>query len=302
MDIVVVGCGAVGLMLSAVFASQGHIPTVACLSESSLQLLRHGRVVVHSNGTTQEVRVEAKRLAPPALRDADAIVLAVPLNILEQVAANVAQVSKAKSVVLVQPSPYALDVAESLGLGGRVSYAMLYTCAVREGHRVHSVREGSLLAVSGPASSLFEAAPPALFERVKLLPESKLLGELWAYSSSHALVGSVAAILGVPASRIGPSQSATLLLESLVSEAELVASQLGVDSDIRGAVARMLSMRGCVPKLARDLEAGRQTEAEYMLGYIIRKGVEKGVYTPRLETVYLAIRALTETMRKVASG
>ncbi|MCE4629482.1 MAG: hypothetical protein F7C82_04310, partial [Desulfurococcales archaeon] len=51
--------------------------------------------------------------------------------------------------------------------------------------------------------------------------------------------------------------------------------------------------------MLQDVEAGRRTEVEEIIGYVIKRGEELGVSTPILKYLYMLIKALEETGGRV---
>jgi len=87
------------------------------------------------------------------------------------------------------------------------------------------------------------------------------------------------------------------LLERLMCEAAAVARARGVDlpGDV---VQQSMAMAGAFPADTRssmqlDVEAGRRTELDTMLGFVVREGVRLGVPTPAHSNVYEALRQVT---------
>jgi 2-dehydropantoate 2-reductase len=83
------------------------------------------------------------------------------------------------------------------------------------------------------------------------------------------------------------------LMTSLMGEVEALARASGVhvDSDAVGQALAIIdgAAPAMKPSMQRDVEAGRPSELESMVGVVTRKGRELGVPTPTAEMVYAAL-------------
>jgi 2-dehydropantoate 2-reductase len=120
-----------------------------------------------------------------------------------------------------------------------------------------------------------------------------ILGVMWTkflFISSISGVGSLTR-LEIGAYRSVPETRA--LLVSLMREVEAVARADGVTlapDVVAGALDRLDRATPTIkPSMQRDVEAGRRSELDSMIGVIWRKGQELGVPTPAAEMVYAAL-------------
>jgi 2-dehydropantoate 2-reductase len=86
------------------------------------------------------------------------------------------------------------------------------------------------------------------------------------------------------------------LLVSLMSEVEAVGRAEGIELDSDAVDQALAILDRAVPSvkasMQRDVEAGRQSELESMIGVLGRKGRELGVLTPAADAVYAALLPL----------
>ncbi len=59
----------------------------------------------------------------------------------------------------------------------------------------------------------------------------------------------------------------------------------------------MLRVRGCIPKLLRDIEERKETEIDYINGYLLKESLRYRVNTPFNESIYLLVKSIEHSMR-----
>ena len=82
-------------------------------------------------------------------------------------------------------------------------------------------------------------------------------------------------------------------LSTLLSEIKTIANAKGITLEERN-VQNVLERVSSVPfdsktSMQLDVEAGKQTEAEALTGYIVREGQRLGIETPVMERIYQKI-------------
>jgi len=300
--IVIVGCGSVGLFLAANIASAGYRPKLLCLSADSVTPLLQREVCVHHGGGEARAKVSVAYVSA-ARGEYDYVIVASRLNNIEEALSSVKTLlSPEGGVILVQPSPYVLELSESLGI--KVAGVIgLYTC----------IRKIGVGEIEWPGTGVLRiaVADPSVntIRRIVRVPglrtEDKdgLVKELlWDYSIVAAALQPVSAVLGLPYSRLWRLRYARELATLVAEEAERIAEKAGVKLWRRAseALEEAASVRGCMPRMLQDVNERRETEADYILGYLLRQAVRYDVYTPYTDSVYLMVKAVEEGMRNVA--
>ena len=89
-------------------------------------------------------------------------------------------------------------------------------------------------------------------------------------------------------------REARLILTDAINEVVVVAQAKGVTLD-RDVVSNTLkfideSAAGIKPSMQRDIEAGRMSELESMIGIVVRLGAKLGVPTPIMSTTYAVLK------------
>ncbi|BES82603.1 ketopantoate reductase family protein [Pyrodictium abyssi] len=300
--IAIVGCGPVGLFLAASIASAGYRPKLLCLSADSATLLLQREIRVHHGGGEARARVSVAHVSA-ARGEYDYVVVASRLNNIEEAFSSVkALLSPEGGVILVQPSPYVLELSESLGV--KVAGVIgLYTC----------IRKIGVGEIEWPGTGVLRiaVADPSVdtVRRIVRVPglrtEDKggLVKELlWDYSIVAAALQPISAVLGLPYSRLWRLRYARELATLVAGEAERIAEKAGVKLWRRAneALEEAASVRGCMPRMLQDVNERRETEADYILGYFLKQAIRYDVYTPYMDSVYLMVKAVEEGMRNVA--
>lgn len=116
---------------------------------------------------------------------------------------------------------------------------------------------------------------------------------LWTKLVFIAAASSLGSLTRLPMGDYRSIPEARSLLTSLMQEVERVARAQGIDLD-EGVVPNWLQFVDDAapqikPSMQLDVEAGRRTELESMIGVVGRKGRELGVATPAADFVYAAL-------------
>ncbi len=290
----IIGCGAAGLVLASALATRGFIVTLFCLrDEDVVAIMRNDGIVrVYGRGEAS-VKVSAAHVS--FLRKGyDIVVYAIRLNSLRELVNIVYKKLPNSAHVFIQPSIDVLDIIEQLN--GDLGFVALYTCIRRVGSGAAEwLGEG--FAETWGSSELVDYIAEGLralgFDVTRRDSAEQLVWDYWAANLSSQ---PVAAILGVPLSRIKRISYAKSLVKQLWKEVELVAREYGVRLR-EELLEKMLSLRGCMPRMLQDVEQRIVTEVDYINGALLRRALGKGVYVPYNDSVYLLIKALEEEMR-----
>jgi 2-dehydropantoate 2-reductase len=301
-QIAIVGCGSTGLLLSALLAAAGVRVSAYCFDDSRVvQLLSHGVRVVGRGELFAKVSAAHVSVAKPQY---DAVIVASELNGISEALRVSGRLLRDEGlgIVLLQPSLLALQEAErgKLRVAG---YLALRTCVWPSLQMaVEWTGEGEVAcAGSGDVCRLLAEACRAvgLSYRYAGSDDDSLRGLAWDMMAAVGSTQPVSAVLGVGFAAVRRSSYAVQLVESLAKEFELVASQHGVrlPRPPVEAARQMLSLRGCRPKMLRDLEERRVSEIDYINGYLLQLAASAGMYTPYNMAIYLTVKALEDVMR-----
>ncbi len=327
MNITVIGAGAIGGHIAAKLAAAGESVKVVARGEH-LKAIRERGLKLIENGQEAVARVEATdRIAEAG--GADLIVLGVKAHQLAPIAAEVASIATPSTTLMTTqngiPWWYFFKhggahegvTLESVDPGGVIARhlpidavvaAISYQAAeiespgvIRhiEGHRLPVAEiDGQKTARIAALSELFTKAgfkSPALSD-VRAEIWTKLWGNLTfnpVSALSHATLEDIC--------RFGPTRA---LAAAMMGEAQTIGEAVGVRFrlSIEKRIAGAESIGAHKTSMLQDIEHGRATEIDALLGSVIELGRLVNVPTPHLDAVYAVTKLLGEMVARSGSG
>jgi len=321
MNIAVIGAGAIGGHISAKLAAVGESVSVVARGEH-LKAIRARGLRLKEGGEEIVARVEATdRIAD--LRRPDLVVLGVKAHQLAPIAADVASILGRETIVLTTQN--GIPWWYFFKHGGRY-----------EGHRLESVDPDGIIArhlpidavIAGISYQAAEIESPGVIRhveghrlplaeidgsktaRVAALAElfsragfkSPVLGdvrtEIWTKLWGNLTFNPLSALTRATLEDICRFPPTRALAAAMMREAQSVGEAFGIrfrlaiDKRIAGAE----SIGPHKTSMLQDIEHGRRTEIEALLGSVIELARLAGVETPHLDAVYAATRLLGETV------
>ncbi len=290
----IIGCGAAGLVLASALAIRGFVATLFCLrDEDVVAIMRNDGVIRVYGPGESSVKVSAAHVS--FLRKGyDIVVYATRLNSLRELVDAVHKKLPNSTHVFIQPSIDVLDIINQLN--GDRGFIALYTCIRRMGNGAAEWPGEGFVEAWGSSETVDYLAEGLRALGISVSRQDSVEQLAWDYWAANLSSQPVAAILGVPLSRIKRISYARSLVEQLWKEAELVAKEYGIKLR-EGFLEKLLSIRGCVPRMLQDVEQRTVTEIDYINGALLRRALGKGLYAPYNDSVYLLVKALEEEMR-----
>ena len=322
----IVGAGSVGCLVGARLARAGVEVTLVARGEHLRALQTKGLTLVESDGSSTVHRLRAVATSAEA-GEHDLVVLSTKAHQVAAVAEGVGKLlHRGTAIVTMQngipwwyflgrPGPYHGRTVESVDPGGyigsripeeRVLGCVVYpACELPEPGVVRHV-EGDRFPVGELDGSLSERA-----QRISLLFESAGLrspilsdvrSEIWLKLWGNLSFNPVSALTRATLGDICTQPRSRALVAGMMTEAQAVAEALGVsfrvtiDRRIEGA-ARVGNHR---TSMLQDVEAGRPTELDALLGSVIELARLVEVPVPSLEAVYACAWMLERTVCKAA--
>lgn len=297
----IVGCGPVGRLMAAVAAAAGLRVELVCMRLKSLHKLPGGKIRLAHQGGAAVARVHRLSLLESKI-DSPLVIAALHSSLIDKVSKSLG--SRVEAVLYTQPSP---AVERIVGSVKRAGIMALYGC-VWENRESNNAVEYALKRIAfalpprsgaGRAYGVLESIADALrlFNIDTAIHGSEARTSLlWDHIAAHAATQPVAATLGAPFSRIAGSRHGVALVDSLAREVLLLMDEKKV-SMIRSpvdAAREVLGVKGCRPKMMVDLEEGRETEVDYINGYIVKEAIRHGIYAPYNDAVYLQVKTLED--------
>jgi 2-dehydropantoate 2-reductase len=325
MKICVFGAGAIGGLVAAKLAALGEEvsvvargPHLEAIRARGLRLVEEGRetvVTVRATARTEEV-------GPQEL-----VVLGMKAHQLPPVVAEVGALVGRDTVILTTQNgipwwyferhggPHAGRRLESVDPGGivartldvgRVIGSVVYPAAELAEPGVVRHVEGNRLSVGELDGADTERVRDlaALLRRAgfKARVASDLRAELWVKLWGNLSLNPVSALTHATLAEICGTPPSRELVAAMMREAQAVAERLGIrfGISIEKRIAGAEGVGAHRTSMLQDVEAGRPTELEALLGAVVELGRMVGLPTPHLDAVYALGSLLERTMR--ASG
>lgn len=301
MRIAMVGSGGLGGYYGGLLALAGHEVTFLARGAHLAALQAKGLQVKSVNGDFNVAAVRATS-DPAEAGPADLVLVCVKTPALDA-AAKAARMMLAPDGVVVG-FQNGIDAAERIGAEvgmDRVIGAVTWIAANIEApgviRQVSAFRRIVLGELDGQDTPRLQRTVEALRRTgITIEPTGTIHKVMWTkfvFIAGFSGVGSVTRL------EVGDYRSVVetrALMTSLMREVETLARASGADLD-RDVVDQALAIiDGAAPSMKtsmqRDVEAGRPSELESMIGVITRKGRELGVATPTADLVYAALLPL----------
>lgn len=312
MYIQIVGAGSLGLLFAGKLAAMGGVrcAIVARSREQRDAIERMGITV--QGGAPAELAAYTPEDAAAQADKPDWLLLAVKQGDID--AAFAASVGG-----MIGPFTRVLCLQNGFGhlerLSGSVPPARLYAATTTEGARRVSATE---VRHTGSGATLFGRAAPdapaaAEAEQAEAEAAEKMLVAallsagfdaavsnpihviLWNKLLVSAVINPLTAILGVTNGQLPQLPQAEELMRTLHAEASAVMRACGYEP-APDAWERLLDVSrrtaGNRSSMLRDMEEGRATEIDWIVGSLLRDAEERGVAVPALRTIYRLVKAL----------
>jgi len=301
MRIAIVGSGGLGGYYGGLLARTGHEVTfiargahLAALREKGLQVIS-----VHGDFHVAPVRATAD---PAEAGPVDLVLVCVKTTAIDAAAKAARAMVGPDTVVMGLQN--GIDAAERIGAAvgmdhvlGAVTWIAANIEAPGVIRQLSTFRRIVLGELDGRDTPRLQRTVEALRRMgITIEPTGAIRKVMWTkfvFIAGFSGVGTVAR-LEVGGYRSVPETRA--MMTRMMREVEALARAAGVDLD-RDVVDQALAViDGAAPamktSMQRDVEAGRPSELESMIGVITRKGRELGVATPTADLVYAALLPL----------
>lgn len=320
------GAGAIGGYLGGKLALAGEEVTLIARGKHLEAIQRNGLVIQEADGSTATVKPARAISDPSAAGVHDVVVLSVKAHSLPAV------VPELKA--LMGP-----DTAVVTAQNGLPWWYFQNCGGEYEGRRLHSVDPEGVLSGFFDAKTIIgsilyfaaEVVEPGIVKRIN--GDRVILGELdgsdservralcrtfaktgldvavtrdirkeiWLKLWGNVAFNPISALTGASVRQLAGYPPMRELIRDVMAECRKVAEQLGVRMDVteEERIQRAEQMGNHKPSMLQDIEAGRPTEADTMVGAVIELAKLTGVATPRLEAVYVCLKMLDQKSRGV---
>ena len=327
-SICVLGAGAVGSLLGAAFAHNGHAVTFVDRGSRLAELRRNGLRVVGLDGQVTKVRngnfVESDGLRGPF----DIVLLAVKAHQINALAPALSRLlDPGTSLLTLQngipwwyfqgcEGEYSGTTLRSLDPDGAIA------AAVRPEHIIGTVvypaaevlEDGAVRHVEGDRFVLGEVSGDT-GDRVEILAalinevgfrgqvQSDIRAEIWLKSWGSLAFNTVSALTRSTMAGICHDPETRSLARDLMLETEAVANAVGIE--MRVSLERRLAGAEAVGEhktsMLQDIEAGRETEVEAIIGSVLEIAQLTNIDMPKAQAVYALLKRLNDQIRSGAA-
>lgn len=228
------------------------------------------------------------------------VVVAVKTYHLEEVAHTIQPLVNPETVIL--PLQNGVDAAEQIGailgmqhmLGGVtwISSAIEAPGLIRQYSQFCRIVLGELDGRQTPR--LQEIHNVLQSSGVKIEMSEDIQKVMWTKMAFIASVSAVGSLTRVCIDQFRHVPETRAVLAAIIAEVAAIAAAKGVhlDTDIVQTTLNFtdIAAPGIKPSMQRDVEAGRTSELEALIGVIVRLGAELGVPTPVTSTTYALLK------------
>ena len=310
--ICVFGAGAIGGLIGAKLAKAGTTETSLLARGAHLEAMRAGGLRVTEAGETYTVRPRVTD-DPRELGPQDVIILTLKSHALPGIADALAPLIGPDTVLLFGQNGlpwwyfykhggrFDGHVLESVDPGGilwkklgpeRALGAVIWQAAGlgAPGHVVHGF--GDRLTIGEPSGEVSDRARKlsALLEQagVKSPVRADIRNEIWLKLWGNLSFNPVSVLTGGTLAALAGDSGTRAVLAAMMAEAQAVGEALGVVFSV--SVEERLDMAAKVgahrSSMLQDVDAGRPTELDALLGAVIELAQMTGIATPALKLVY----------------
>ena len=280
MRVAVIGAGAVGCYYGGMLARAGH--EVAFVGRPAhVEAINAGGLLLETRAFTEHVKAtattDARELTPPDL----ALVCVKSGDTAEAGRALAPRLLPHTIALCLQNG---VDNAERLGavIGRPALSAVVYVGSemAGPGHVKHNGRGELVIGASAASADLARALIDA---GVPVTISDDIDAALWTKLIVNCAYNALSAIAQIPYGPMLKVEGARELMSAAVVECLAVARACGIRLPgdlLASTLALAETMPAQVSSTAQDVARGKPTEIDFLNGYIVRKGAEKGVATP----------------------
>lgn len=295
MNILVLGSGGVGGYYGGLLSKQGHDVTFIARGEHLKAIQASGLQVksIHGDFTVSPARATDD---PASVAEPDLILFCVKTYSTDEgVQAIKPVVGKDTTVLSLQNGIDAPErIGKALGMEHMIGGATWISSAVASPGLIKQMSEFRRVVIgelNGQKTPRVEAIYQAFKDTGITAELSKdILKVMWSKFVFITAASSFGSLTRLPIGAYRSVPETRALITQLLGEADAVARRQGVDldADIIQKTMAFIDNNGpnIKPSMQLDVEAGRRTELDSLVGVVGRKGRELGVPTPLADAIY----------------
>jgi 2-dehydropantoate 2-reductase len=322
MKFAIVGAGAIGAFLGAMIARAGEDVTLVARGPHLRAMQEHG---VRVRGEIGDFQVPVKATDDPnTIGEVDVVVLTLKAHSVPAIAASLRPMIGANTSVLTAQNgfPWWYFYAhggewegtrlESVDPGGlisknidaaRVIGCVVYpsTAIVEPGIVAHL--EGTRFAIGEPDGSKSERcrriADAFIKAGLRCPIRTNIRHDIWVKLMGNVAYNPISALTRATLIEIVQCVETRALAAAIMREADSVAKKLGIDIGV--TIEQRLKGAEEVGRhktsMLQDIEAGKPTELEAIVGAVIELGEKLGLDLPNTKSVYACVKLLEQQAR-----
>ena len=328
MHTVIVGAGALGSILGGYLAEAG-VPVTLVGRKPHVDAIRSRGLVIDGLRGHRAVGNLHAVTDPREVASADVLILAVKSYDTAEALAAIAHLRGKVGAALSVQNGGGKDeaLAEAFGSEAVVGATSIVGGSMPEPGRVMHTNEGAtwIGELDGRRSARVEAIAEC-FRRAELAVEVRedIRSAIWCKLNQMVPAAALACVTRLRMHEMYQDRSLATLFVELSREIAAVADRTGIPlADYQGfpvktlcsqpfddavesvmARGRMMQARGMTQvkiSTLQDLERGRRTEAEQVIGYVVRLAATHRVPVPKLDLLYRVIQGVEAAQRVAAS-
>lgn len=295
MKILVMGTGGMGGYYGGLLAQQGHDVTFVARGEHLAAIQKNGLQVksIHGDFTVSPARV-TDELSEAS--QADLVLFCVKTYGTDDAAQKLRPAVGNDTTVLSLQN--GIDAAERIGtvigMQHMIAGATWISSAVEAPGIIKQVSQFRRVVIGeldGKVTHRVQAIHQA-FQDTGITAElsENILQVLWSKFIFIAAASSFGSLTRLPIGEYRPVPETRALIQRLLKEVETLARRDGIqlEADIVDKTMSFIDNNGpkIKPSMQVDVESGRRTEIESLIGVVGRKGRELGVETPVADSLY----------------
>ncbi|WP_394823351.1 2-dehydropantoate 2-reductase [Pendulispora albinea] len=319
MRIGIVGAGAIGGFLGARLALSGHAVTLIARGAHLAAIQRDGLKLIEIDGTERVVRPEKATANIAEAGPQDAVIVALKAGSLPAVAPSLRALYHPETMVITAQNgfpwwyfyklegPYANHRVEAVDPGGiiaanieadRVIGCIVYPAADIDAPGIVRHVEGDRFSIGeldGQKTervSRLRDALEAAGVKAKVTP--RIRWETWIKLWGNLTFNPISALTRSTLEQICSYPLTRQLARTMMQEAQVIAERLGIEFGIKleQRIDGAQKVGAHKTSMLQDIERGRPTEIDAMLGSVSELGRWLEVPTPAIDAVYAAVKLL----------
>jgi len=327
MRICIVGAGAIGGYLGARLVLAGEQVTLIARGAHLQAIQVHGLALQHSDGTTEVARPALATSDPAAAGPHDVVIAAVKAQSLPALAPAMRALYAAETIVVPMQNgipwwyfykhggPYegrrVVSVDPQGAIAANIEVDRVIGCVVYPAAEL--VAPGVVRHIEGNRFSLGEL-DSARTERIQRLAQvfntaglkapirPRIRSEIWVKLWGNLAFNPISALTHATLAEIGAYPPARDLARAMMLEAQAIAEKLGIEFGVtvEQRIAGAVEVGAHKTSMLQDIEAGRATEADALVGAVAELGRLTDTPTPHIDAIYASVKLLEQIVQKHA--